>query len=62
MSRRREAVRKRATAQQREELARAVATGRQNGVAWKTLERVYGRSRAQLWRYLRAETAAEGAL
>ena len=62
MSRRRSQARKRATAQQRAELARAVATGRANGVPWKTLEGVYGRSRAQLWRYLRGETAAEGAL
>ena len=57
MSRRPVTQRRRATAQQRAEVARAVATGRRNGVPWKTLETVYGRSRAQLWRYLRSEGA-----
>ena len=35
---------------QRQEIGRAVWIGRASGVPWKTLERVYGRSRAQLWR------------
>ncbi len=36
--------------QQREEIGRAVWIGRASGVPWKALERVYGRSRVQLWR------------
>lgn len=38
------------TGRQRHEIGRAVWIGRAAGVPWKALERVYGRSRTQLWR------------
>lgn len=39
------------SAEQQAQLGRAVLQARSVGVPWKVLESVYGRSRAQLWRY-----------
>lgn len=40
------------TPEQRRQIGRAVRAARGNGVSWKVLQRVYGRSRMQLWRCL----------
>ena len=39
------------TAEQQREIGLVVAQARRCGVPWKVLQRVYGRSRTQLWRY-----------
>lgn len=43
------------TPAERRMLARAAAVARANGVPWGVLEHLYGRSREQLWRYMREE-------
>ena len=50
-------MRKHLPDQAAEEIGRAVLTGRRNGVAWKSLERVYNRTERQLRRYAEAVSA-----
>lgn len=47
------------TQEQIDELARQVALGRRGGTPWKVLERVYGTSRIQLWRYAKSQLARQ---